>query len=193
MAAARIPIPGYIQGNVFIGENTTKRKYIFGFRQRSGEALEDIRSISDGRYKLIWNRMPEVPWMQMSGYKKSEYPAYTLYFDLHKQGKLAHPYSLFMASKKPEIELYDLSNDPVEFINLADDQHFREIRNQLYNTLVDSLKQFERNMIPEKRETIQKAKESSAVYFQSGMKKIGLSDQSTDQEILKFWEKILNR
>jgi hypothetical protein len=48
-------------------------------------------------------------------------------------------------------------------------------------------------MIPEKMEPIQKAKDSSASYFQSGMKKIGLSDQSTDEEILKYWEKILIR
>jgi|GEM_PF-6145809 len=42
-------------------------------------------------------------------------------------------------------------------------------------------------MIPEKPETIQKAKESSASYFQAGMKKIGLNEQSTDEEIVKYW------
>ena len=137
--------------------------------------------------------MPEVQWMQMSGYKKLEYPAYALYCYLHKQGKLAPPFELFMASQKPEIELYDLRNDPVEFNNLAGNQKYAPIKNQLYNTLIDSLKQFEKNMIPEKPETIQKAKESSAIYFQTGMKRIGLSDQSTDEEIVKYWEKVLNR
>lgn len=193
MALAKIPIPGYMQGNVFIGENATKRKYIFGFRQRMGDAVDDSRSISDGRYKLIWNRMPEVPWMQMSGYKKLEYPAFALYYYLHQQGKLAQPFDLFMVSKKPEIELYNLMNDPEEIKNLANDQRYNGIRNQLYNTLVNSLKQFEKNMIPEKPETIRKAKESSASYFQTGMKKIGLSDQSTDEEIVNYWEKTLIR
>ncbi len=191
MAAAKIPIPGTMQGNVFTGEQIVKRKYIFGFRQRMGDAVDDSRSISDGQYKLIWNRMPEVPWMQMSGYKKLEYPAYTQYYYLHQQGKLTQPFDLFMASRKPEIELYNLKNDPMEFNNLAGKHKYESIKNQLYNTLVDSLKQFERNLIPEKPETIQKAKESSASYFQAGMKKIGLSDQSTDEEIVKYWKKIL--
>ena len=193
VAVAGIPIPAYMQGNVFIGDQAVKREYIFGFRQRMGDAVDDSRSISDGRYKLIWNRMPEVPWMQMSGYKKLEYPAYALYYYLHQQGKLAQPFDRFMASQKPEIELYNLMNDPAEIKNLAEDQRYKGIRIQLYNTLVDSLKQFEKNWIPEKPETIQKAKESSASYFQAGMKKIGLSYQSTDEEIVKYWEKILNK
>ena len=188
MAAAKIPIPGTMQGNVFIDENAVKRKYIFGFRQRMGDAVDDSRSISDGRYKLIWNRMPEAPWMQMSGYKKLEYPAYALYRYLHKQGKLALPYDLFMASQKPEIELYDLKKDPMELNNLDGHQKYGAIKITLYKTLVDSLIQFEKNLIPEKPATIQKAKESSAIYFQAGMKRIGLTDQSTDEEIVKFWE-----
>jgi arylsulfatase A-like enzyme len=193
MALAKISIPGYMQGNVFIGEQATKRKYIFGFRQRMGDAVDDSRSISDGRYKLIWNRMPEIPWMQMSGYKKLEYPAYSLYRSLHLQGKLAQPFDRFMSTQKPEIELYDLKADPMEFDNLDNDQKYTEIKQKLFTILVDSLKQFEKNMIMEKSETIQKAKESSASYYQAGMKKIGLSDQSTDEEILKYWEKILIR
>jgi hypothetical protein len=48
------------------------------------------------------------------------------------------------------------------------------------NVLVDRPKKFETNRIPEKPEPIQKAKESFTSYYQDGMKKIGLSDQSTD-------------
>jgi uncharacterized sulfatase len=193
MAVADIPKLGTMQGNVFLGEKATKRKYIFGFRQRMGDAVDDSRSISDGQYKLIWNRMTEIPWMQMSGYKKLEYPAYAFYYDLNKKGKLAQPFDRFMASQKLEIELYDLKADPMEFNNLANDQKHTEIKQKLYTILVDSLKQFEKNMIPEKPETIQKAKESSASYYQAGMKKIGLSDQSTDEEIVRYWEKILKK
>ena len=99
-----------------------------------------------------------------------------------------------MASEKPEIELYDLTNDPVEFNNLANNQKQVSIKMKLYNTLVDSLKLFEKNMIPEKQKTIQKAKDSSATYFQARMKKIGLSNQSTDEEIVRFWEtELLNQ
>ena len=136
--------------------------------------------------------MPEIPWMQMSGYKKSEYPAYTLYYQLFSAGKLTPPFDQFLASHKPEIELYDLKSDPIELKNLANDQRYMEIRNQLYRTLMDSLKIFEKNMISENPGTIKKAKEIAASNFKVAMEKIGLSDQSTDEEILKYWEKILN-
>lgn len=62
---AGIELPGYIQGKLFLGPLKETRKYVYGFRQRMGDAVDDSRSITDGRYKLIWNRMPEVPWMQL--------------------------------------------------------------------------------------------------------------------------------
>jgi hypothetical protein len=131
--------------------------------------------------------------MQMSGYKKMEYPAYSLYCQLQKEGKLEPPFNQFMALEKSEFELFDLKTDPSELNNLISQPEFMDIKNKLHTILVDSLKSFETNIVPEKPETIQKAKESSRIYFDSGMKKIGLSDQSTDEEILKYWEKILIR
>jgi hypothetical protein len=38
-----------------------------------------------------------------------------------------------------------------------------------------------------------KAKQRAVTLFQTGMKKIGISDQSTDEEMVKYWEKVLNR
>lgn len=191
LAAAGIPLPRYMQGRDLFGENTNPRQHIFGFRQRSGEADDDIRSVTDGKFKLIWNRMPEIPWMQMSGYKKSAYPAYTLYFQMYHEGKLEQPYAQFMASQKPEVELYDLENDPDEFQNLADDIAFEKIKQQLFTTLKDSLAVFEKNMIVEKPEIFEKAKESAAVNFQKGMDKWGLNTASSDEEFIKKWESIL--
>jgi len=188
LAAAKIEVPKYMQGNVFINKNAKPRHFVFGFRQRSGDAVDDMRSITDGHFKLIWNRMPEIPWMQMSGYKKMEYPAYALFYQLQREGKLESPINTFMAPEKPKIELYDLKTDPMEFNNLADDQNYLEIKQKLFTTLAHSLKLFEKNMIPEKPETIEKAKQSSAAYFKSGMEKIGLSNQSTDEDIIKYWE-----
>jgi len=193
LAVANIPIAGAMQGNVFIGEHTAKRKYILGFRQRSGEALDDIRSISDGRYKLIWNRMPEVPWMQMSGYKKSGYPAYALYCLLYRTGKLIQPFDQFMAAHKSEVELYDLKSDPMEFNNLSDDPQHVIVKQSLYKTLVAEMNKFEKNMILEKEATTQKARESAAHNYQSQMSGLGLNINSSDEEIVSYWESVLNR
>lgn len=192
LSMAGIQKPDYMQGNVFVGDNTVKREYVFGFRQRMGDAVDDSRSISDGRYKLIWNRMPDMPWMQMSGYKKMMYPAFSLYHVLYQQGKLPAPYSQFMAEKKPEVELYDLKEDPSEFNNLADVSDLSLIQQRLLKTLKDSLLVFEENMIPEKPEFTQAAKNESRTFYVNGMRGMGLNENSTYSDIIAYYEKKLN-
>lgn len=193
LSLAGIQVPVHMQGNRFLGEDAKERDYVFGFRQRSGDAVDDIRSISNGEYKLIWNRLPDIPWMQMSGYKKSEYPAYTLYYHLYKSGKLEEPFAQFMANRRSEIELYDLNSDPSELNNIADDESFSEIKNELFSILVDSLQVFEEEMIPESPETIEKAVTGSKSYFKSKVKSMELSESATDEEFIAYWEnKLLN-
>ena len=185
---AGIKVPENMHGNVFLGKQAKQREFVYGFRDRAGDAVENIRSITDGRYKLIWNRMPETPWMQVSGYKKSEYPAFALYHYLHKRGELKAPFSQFMAESKPEIELYDLKKDPMELNNFADTKKYKKIKAELYQTLVDSVKEFEVNMIPESSKMTKQAKASSAKYYQSQLKKMKLPANATIEELLKYWE-----
>lgn len=189
LALADIPIPEYMHGkNVLEGK---KRKYVYGFRERCGDAVDDIRSISDGRYKLIWNRMPHIPYMQLTSYKKLQYPAFTLYNVMEKEGKLKAPYNLFMADKRPDFELYDLKNDPDEFVNLAGKSKFKKVQKRLSKALKEMLTKVETNVITESPEIIQKAKQGSYKYFKKGMEKKGLSANSTDEEILEYWNNLL--
>ena len=183
---AGIKIPKYMHGkNVLNGEN---RKYIYGFRQRCGDAVDDIRSITDGRYKLIWNRMPELPYMQLTSYKKLQYPAFTLYQDLYKKGELKAPYNQFMAENRPVFELYDLKSDPSEFNNLALNKKFKKVQRKLFRRLNTTLNKVEKHMIPESPESIAKAKASSEAFFRKGIVKKNLSVNATNEEILKAWE-----
>ncbi len=188
MEIAGIPVPEHLHGNVFLGENAKEREYVFGFRQRSGDAVDNIRSISNGKFKLIWNRMPDIPYMQMSGYKKSEYPAYALFYYLNSSGKLEKPASNFMAEEKPEIELYDLESDPMEFNNLAGQEKFASVQDELFTVLTKNLAEFEKNWIMEDSVTMAKAIKNSRSYFDKNAKKMGLARESTDEEFVQFWE-----
>lgn len=191
MKLAGIPIPSHIQGNVFMGKKATPRKYLMGFRNRMGNVDDDSRSIRDGRYKLILNRMPEKKWMQVSNYKKLQYPAFTLYNQMYNRGELEEPYSLFMRSRKPEIELYDLKNDKMEAHNLANDPEYKKIKKKLYNTLVSNLKPIEKNMIDEAPWALEQAKASSNAYYKKAMNQRNMSENATDEEIIQYWEKRL--
>ncbi|WP_111708269.1 sulfatase family protein [Lutibacter citreus] len=189
---AGIEIPKYMHGKDVL--NGEKRDYMFGFRQRCGDAVDDIRSITDGRYKLIWNRMSELPYMQLTSYKKLQYPAFTLYKVLDKKGELKAPYNQFMTEKRPEFELYDLENDPNEFNNLSESKEHYKIQKRLFTELSSKLELIEKNMLVETPETIEKAKEGSHAFLVKGFAKKGLKPDASDEEILKVWEKeLLNK
>ncbi|MFY0601256.1 MAG: sulfatase [Cyclobacteriaceae bacterium] len=188
LALAGINLPDYLHGKPFLGEKAEKQKYIFGFRDRAGDADDNIRSITDGEYKLIWNRMSEQPYMQLSSYKKAQYPAFTLYNVLHKQGKLEAPFNQFMAQSRPEIELYNLEDDPNEYNNLAKDESLSKKRDELFGILKENMPAFEKNLIPEKPETLKKAQDGSYNFYKKIMNDRGLNPDLTDEEFLKWWE-----
>jgi uncharacterized sulfatase len=189
LAAAGIEIPAYIHGiDVVQGE---KREYVLGFRQRCGDAVDDIRSITDGRYKLIWNRMPDRPYMQLSSYKKLQYPAFTLYRVLDARGELKAPYNHFMAENRPEFELFDLKVDPEELNNLAGSRKHQRIKKKLVRELKSRLSEIEKTMEPESPEDIEKAMKGSSAYFAKGLEKKGLPPDASDEMILEYWKKVL--
>ncbi len=188
---ADLKTPYNLHGKVCIGNDQEKRDFVFGFRGRTGDAPDAIRSVTDGRYKLIWNQEPERPWMQLSSYKRSEYPAFTLYRTLHRKGKLPAPFNQFMAENRPEFELYDLNTDPNEFINLATNESYKTDFNRLKSVLQENLKTYDKNQIPESEETIQKGKKASQNYFKVKMKKLGLPEDVSDEELLAYWNNVL--
>ncbi|WP_109830905.1 sulfatase family protein [Reichenbachiella versicolor] len=191
MDIAGFKAPYDLHGKVFIGDNQEKRDYVYGFRQRAGDAADGIRSITDGRYKLLWNLYPDRPWMQLSSYKRAEYPAFTLYRVLDKQGKLEAPYNLFMADSRPEFELYDLQNDPMEHNNLVENEEYAEQLSELKSLLVENVKVFDQNMVLENPATTKKGQDASLSYFKKKMKRIGLPGDVSDEELLAYWEKTL--
>jgi N-sulfoglucosamine sulfohydrolase len=94
------------------------------------------RTVRDERYKLIANLLPD---------RKN--PVARLYRDENKQGPTwsesmsddefpaacRAAYSRFL--RPPAIELYDLANDPHEWVNLADDPMLSDVRSRLEDQL----------------------------------------------------------
>ena len=127
LALCGIARPEKMQGRVFIGPNADPQREVqFAARDRADETVDRIRAARTRQYKYIRNFMPERPYTQPNNYKDTSYPPLMLMRQLHAEGKLKPEQALFMASKRPDEELFDLHADPDEVRNLvASPEHQR--------------------------------------------------------------------
>ncbi|MDF1823068.1 MAG: sulfatase-like hydrolase/transferase [Verrucomicrobiales bacterium] len=133
---AGLEVPEQMDGQAFLGENTPapRDKLVF-IRDRMDERIDFIRTVSDGRYRYTRNFMPQVPsfpWLTYMEQLESS-KAFRQLQETRNEGR----FESFLAQSKPKEELYDLSVDPDEFTNLADDPDHREVLIKLRGALAD--------------------------------------------------------
>lgn len=133
--AAGIKAPVPLHGKNLLGEEVKNRKYIFAARDKMDETHDAMRAIRSKDYKLILNLMPERPYLQYNAYKEGAYPMLAEMNILYQKGKLTKAQSAFFASRKPDIELFDLNKDPHEINNLANDPSYAKVKAELLKEL----------------------------------------------------------
>lgn len=132
LALAGVQVPGYMQGQVFLGEQkASPRSMIFAARDRCDETLDRIRCVRTDRFKYIRNFYPEKPYTAPNAYKERQYPVLPLMRRLYGEGKLTPDQLPFMMPTRPAEELYDLEKDPFELQNLADSPDHQTFLEQL--------------------------------------------------------------
>jgi len=138
---AGIEVPEWMQGRPLFGPNAIPRDFVVSARDRCDETVDRIRSVRQGDWKYIRNFYPERPYLQPNKYKDAK-PFMPAFRELYAAGKLNQAQSLQLAETRPEEELYDLSRDPWELNNLADDpaytEQLAEMRCRLANWVLDS-------------------------------------------------------
>ena len=117
-----------LHGLYLFGEDVPAREYVHFNRDKMDSTHDAMRAVRSERFKLIHNLMPERAYCQLNEYKERQYPILALMNVLNMQGQLNPIQARFMASRKPEYELYDLQNDPHEVNNLAGDPDHAEIQ-----------------------------------------------------------------
>lgn len=133
---AGLPIPSYMQGTPFLGEDAGKEhSYVFGIRDRIDEVLELSRSVRDKRYHYIRNFYPHRSRMQRSFFSEIT-PIRRTLRELDVEGKLNGHERWLMNPTTPPEELYDTENDPYELNNLIDSPQHRPILKRLRKTLL---------------------------------------------------------
>ncbi len=132
LALAGAPVPPKMQGRVFLGPAAAPaREYAFGGRDRCDETELTLRTARDARYRYILNLTPARSLMSPNAYKQKQYPAWALLKSLSAEGKLTPAQSLFAAPTAPAEELYDLTSDPEQLVNLAADPRHRPALDRL--------------------------------------------------------------
>lgn len=120
-------MPDYLEGKPFIGrENFVGRDYVYTARDNWDEVVDCSRGVCDGRYNLIRNYKPEVPWDAHQAYLDFYRPVVHVMRRLAEAGKLDEQTGVFFRDHKPPLELYDWRNDPHELHNLARDPAYQD-------------------------------------------------------------------
>ncbi|PQO30291.1 sulfatase [Bremerella cremea] len=115
----------WMDGDAFMGPFETKNpEYMYGFRGRMDERYDMVRSCTDGRFVYIRQFMPHKIYGQHIDYM-FQTPTTQVWKKLYDEGKLNAAQSHFWETKPAE-ELYDLTTDPDEVNNLADDPAYAD-------------------------------------------------------------------
>ena len=136
LEAAQIPVPANLPGSslrsVINTEPFVERPYLFGeFTAHAPSLFYPVRSVRDERYKLIVNYLSDQPfpatgvdgdpaWKEAQQEKFADTPVEEV-FDRYLH--------------RPRLELYDLHNDPQEFINLAEEPTQQAVVRRLQQAL----------------------------------------------------------
>ena len=134
---AQLDVPDYMQGQPFLGEESTnKRTYVYAARDRMDERYDVIRAVRDRRFKYLRNYEPQRAYYQ---YMNTPEQGATMreIRRVHALGELPPAAEYWMASEKPVEELYDLQADPHEICNLAQDPEWRDVLLRLRNAHLD--------------------------------------------------------
>lgn len=141
LEAAGITPPVPLHGKSLFSTAVKEREYVFAARDKMDDSHDAMRSIRSKQHKLILNLMPERAYCQFSHYKESAYPPLAEMNVLKLEGKLTPEQASFMAPNKPEIELFDLREDPHEVHNLAANPAHAELKAEMLAELENWRKQ----------------------------------------------------
>lgn len=137
LAVAGISVPSPMQGRDVLARKYRKKKFVYGARDRCGEADDRIRSVRSEKFLYIRNFYPSRPHLMPSNYKDSKLIIQRirqLHAD-HGLDSLAE--ALLFAPQRPAEELYQYHHDPSQVNNLASErshqQTLREHREALDN------------------------------------------------------------
>lgn len=124
LTAAGLPLPASMQARDILSKDYQPRDAAFAARDRCDETIDFIRSVRTERFLYIRNYNPFRPYLQPSRYKDNKDLLKRLR-QLRNAGALtATQQRLLFSHSRAGEELYDVTADPYETNNLADDSAY---------------------------------------------------------------------
>lgn len=129
--AAGIQVPEGYGGKSLIpffeDPQTDHREYLFAERNWH-DTWDPMRAVVGDRYKLIQNYRPEIAYIPSLDIINS--PSYKEIQRLESEGELTGNLSWYEKPNRPQVEFYDLVNDPYEWDNLAEEAEYDSLINE---------------------------------------------------------------
>lgn len=134
LSLANIEPPAHMQGTAFLGNylRTEEPNYVFGAADRFDEFTDRIRSVRDKQFKYIKNYEPEKAVYTDVAYRKNM-PIMQELLRLKNENQLTPEQALWFQQPKTKEELYDITKDPHELNNLANDPNYKQNLERLRN------------------------------------------------------------
>ena len=129
---AGVDTPSYMKGINLSEDNPRERKYIFANRARQAKAVWDSYFVQDTKYQYVRN-LTKVPNGMELDYRNAVRTARDLNV-AYKNGTI-RPEMKSWYEERPVEEFYDLTKDPNEFNNVINNPAYRDIIQQLRDTL----------------------------------------------------------
>lgn len=127
---------------VLLGEKNEHKKYVYGIQTtrgiRNGSKLYGIRSIRSEKYKYILNIHYETKFQNNVTEQKN--PAWTVFWLTWIEKAKTNENAAVLVNKfqfRPEVEFYDIVNDPYELNNLATDPKYKPVIEEMGQLLKD--------------------------------------------------------
>ena len=137
--AANFNIPKALEGKSFLpvllGKKKVHKKYVYGLMTtkgiNNGSKSFGIRSVRDERYKYIWNFTPDIEFENACTHSL----VFKSWIKKAQAGDAGAKERVRRYQWRPEIEVYDLKNDPFEWNNIAGTQEVKKVQNRLSGAL----------------------------------------------------------
>ncbi len=133
LAGGTVPsvIDGKSMKNLLMGNTDEHLDYVFCVHNNlpAGDDGYPIRSVSDGKYKLVWNLTPHKTYSVVANQNAAYYLSWKAVDSDHAR------FIVNRYENRPEFEFYDVENDIFELTNLVGDAQHAERISNLKNVL----------------------------------------------------------